>query len=394
MAFAQHASVCSMYGLPDNFCMPELVPDFEFHGRPQHQLLVEWLDALCATGRGAMPSSFLEDPAELSVEALVSEYDASTQHELVCAKCVTGWLLQRIRSECDPIPPKLLSGDAALSKRLGGSIGGCANVCWIYNWCHPSLQPGTEYDYKVLIQMFDANDRRLRPRFLPIGGEVGTSFAPFIMVHIEMEVKANAMVESAVKAQDLIASGHQAKAEMAQVASQGRAMLDVFTACFNDGRVNKEHWGAMQHTLKFPEYSGMSSAQNISVQLLGEVVGVGAPGHAYNQNLHDIAEKGFMPHQRRVLKFVRGRRDILREHANSAQASKEELASYNFLVRISVMWRGSHAKQVVKYVAAALEEYGGKYRTSTGHEWDMQSLGEIFESRMQDFSNLQLRSRL
>jgi len=85
----------------------------------------------------------------------------------------------------------------------------------------------------------------------------------------------------------------------------------------------------------------------------------------------------------------------LREHAKSAMASREELEAYNTLVNVSVMWRGSHAKQAVKYVAAALEsERERTYQTSTGNEWTVQNLGEIFESRMQDFSALHLQSKL
>lgn len=209
-----------------------------------------------------------------------------------------------------------------------------------------------------------------------------------------MEVYACAMTEKAIEAQDLIAAGKPAKAEMAEVAARGRDMLNVFTVCFNDGRVLPKHWSHIQKTLHFPEYTGMSSAQNISIQLLGEAVGVGVPGHEYNQQLHDIAEIGFVPHQRRVLKFVRARRNIMRDYALSTKASPDECASYNALIRVSVMWRGSQQMHVMKYVAAALEQSKGKYVTSTGHEFDAPGMGVVFESRMHDYSVLELRSKL
>jgi hypothetical protein len=394
MAHASKSFGMKNHGLPENYCLPELVPDFRFLGRSQHQLLVGWLDALCATGRGAMPCNLLEDPKTLSVDAFELECDISAQHDLICAKLVTGWLLQRIRSECETIPSALHSIDASLARRLGCGIGGCGNISWLYNWRHPLMQPGSKYEYRSLLRCFDVKDPALRPRFVPIGGEVAVSFEPFIMVHIEMEARACAMVEKTMEAQQLIVRGQPAGAEMAQVAARGRDMMQVFTACFNDGRVQPQHWGAIQNTLKFPEYTGMSSAQNMSVQLLGEVVGVGKPGHEYNQRLHDIAEIGFVPHQREVLKFFRERRNILRDFAISTKASSDEHASYNALVYVSVMWRGSHRKHVMKYVSAAVEEDGAQYRTSTGHVLDMQDLGKMFESRMQDYSSLELQSKL
>ena len=49
-----------------------------------------------------------------------------------------------------------------------------------------------------------------------------------------------------------------------------------------------ESWGAVQATLKLPEYTGMGGAQNTSVILLGEVLGVAAPAHAAHQHLETI----------------------------------------------------------------------------------------------------------
>lgn len=383
----------AQYGLGVNYAMPELVPDFGFHGRLQHQLLVDWLDALCATGVG-VGASLKADPEQLSVDAFQAEWEVSSDHELICAKLVTGWLLQRIRSETEVIPQKLLGADEGLAKRLGCNIGGCGNISWIYNWQHPEMQPGTPYSYRTLIKCFENKDTSLRPRFTPIGGEVATSFEPFIMVHIEMEAYACAMTEKSIQAQDKILAGKAANAEMAEVAARGRDMLGVFTQCFNSGLVSPTHWPHIQKTLHFPEYTGMSSAQNISIQLLGEAVAVGVPGHEYNQNLHDIAELGFVPHQRKVLQFVRDRRDVMRDYALSTRASADERASYNALVKVSVMWRGSHKKHVMKYVAAALEKSKGQYVTSTGHQFDAHGMGVVFESRMEDYSKLELRSKL
>jgi len=214
------------------------------------------------------------------------------------------------------------------------------------------------------------------------------------MVHVEMEAYACAMTEKSIEAQDRICEGKAANAQMAEVAARGRDMLSVFTQCFNSGLVSPKHWPYIQKTLHFPEYTGMSSAQNISIQLLGEAVAVGVPEHEYNQQLHDIAEIGFVPHQRRVLQFVRDRRNIVRDYALGAKASPDERASYNALVNVSVMWRGSHKKHVMKYVAAALEKSKGKYVTSTGHTFDSDGMGVVFESRMHDYSVLELRSKL
>merc|ERR1712050_490591 len=113
------------------------------------------------------------------------------------------------------------------------------------------------------------------------------------------------MGSEVIKAQNLIAQGTNADAELANMTKLGKRMLNSFSQWFSGNRVRFEHWSAIQATLKLPEYTGMGGAQNTSVFLLGEVLGVATPEHDANKKLETIAEMHFVPHQREVVKYFR-----------------------------------------------------------------------------------------
>jgi len=379
-------------GLPTNFCMPELVPDFRFNGRPQMQLLVAWLDALCETSRGSAAALELTgNPQVLCIDDLMREWTASTQHELLCAKVVTGWLLQRIRSETPEYPPVLLAADKALAAKLGGYIGGCSNLSFFYNWQHPSLQPGTCYRMEEFLGLFSGDGQTsLRCRFVPLGGQVCSSFEAFILGHVEMEAKACLMCRSALQVQHSILKGEDATEDMLRMAERGEDMFDSFQHWFNENRVRLDHWSDIQATLRLPEYTGMGGVQNTSVFLVGEILGVTDAAHPKNKE--GAAEAHFVKHQRQVVQFFKERRNVLRDHVQGFGSSKLERACFERLVRASLRWRASHRARVLKYVRAA--QTGQEYQTSTGQLTDTKMLAEQFDSRMEEFAMLLARSKL
>merc|ERR1719413_272282 len=113
------------------------------------QMLVAWLDALCSEPLEQVPPSLLEDPQAITLRGIESEREMSKQSELVCNKVVTGWLLHRVTTETDQVPPLLVTLDRVLADRLGCGVGGCSNLSFYYNWQHPDLEPGSPYDART-----------------------------------------------------------------------------------------------------------------------------------------------------------------------------------------------------------------------------------------------------
>lgn len=210
--------------------------------------------------------------------------------------------------------------------------------------------------------------------------------------HVEMEARACLMFRLALQAQHSISSRGEAAKEMVHMADRGQDMLASFNRWFNENRVRLDDWSAIQATLKLPEYTGLGGAQNTGVCLLGEILGVAEPAHPANKALEAVAEAHFVRHQRQVAQLFRERRCVLRDHVKSPGASELERASFDRLVRASVLWRASHRARVLKYVGAA--QGGHAYRTSTGQLADMRKLAAQFDSRIEEYETLRTASRL
>jgi hypothetical protein len=238
------------------FCLPEVVPNFHFPG-PMLTSLVTWLDT-------AETSDFSwQCDRNLTIEGLIAEFHRLDHHQQVCCKCVTGWLLHRVRSETSEYPEPLLEFDAVISEHLGSYIGSSSNIGFYYNWMSAKAMPGSLYSTEIL------KNEQIQCRFKLLLGEAGESFDQFMIGHVIMEAFANDAFAAALDMFESIKLKQPIDHQLNTICEVVTDFSRVFVKFFHPAKTTKAiHWSSIQKCLKMPEYIGMGGVQNTSIHII------------------------------------------------------------------------------------------------------------------------------
>lgn len=359
------------------FCLPELVPNFDFSG-PSLSSLVAWLDS-------TETSDFsLQCAGLLTLEQLLAEFFSLTTHEQICCKCVTGWLLHRVRSETTEYPEPLLKFDIIISQHLGSYVGSCSNIGFYYNWKSAEVSPGSAYSTQLL------KDQKIEARFRLLPGDAGQSFDHFMIGHVVMEAHANDAFVAALEMVDSIKKGHSIDHSLQILCEVVTHFSRVFANYFHPEKTTKaSHWPGIQKCLKLPEYFGMGGVQNTSIHIFGLIIGLSTPEHKMNAELEVLGAKHYTHKQRQVVECFTKNRDVLKDYINTA-ASPTERELYQKIIARMASWRSIHKQRVGTYISATTAQSHSKvYQTSANQHGTLEEIQHQLDHRIVETRALQ-----